>query len=82
VELNDACPDLLATLFNAALRLGIHPWTEVKVVVIPKPGKTDYSVPKSYRPISLLECTGKVLKKIIARCLGSDVDHFDLLGPS
>jgi Reverse transcriptase (RNA-dependent DNA polymerase) len=79
---NNACPDLLTTLFNAALHLGIHPWTEVKVVIIPKPGKTDYSAPKSYRPISLLECIGKVLEKIIARHLGSDVDHFDLLGPS
>jgi Reverse transcriptase (RNA-dependent DNA polymerase) len=79
---NDACLDLLTTLFNAALFLGIHPWTEVKVVVIPKPGKTDYSAPKSYCPISLLECIGKVLEKIIARRLGSDVDHFNLLRPS
>jgi Reverse transcriptase (RNA-dependent DNA polymerase) len=79
---NDACPDLLPTLFNAALRLGIHPWTEAKVVVIPKPGKTDYSVPKSYCPISLLKCIGKVLEKIIARHLGSDINHFNLLRPS
>jgi hypothetical protein len=76
---NDTRPDLLITLFNTALRLGIHPWTEAKVVVIPKPGKADYSAPKSYQPISLLECTGKVLEKIITRHLGSDVDHFDLL---
>jgi Endonuclease-reverse transcriptase len=62
---NDARPDLLITLFNATLRLRIHPWTEAKVVVIPKPGKSDYSAPKSYCPISLLECTGKVLEKII-----------------
>jgi hypothetical protein len=53
----------------------------VKVVVIPKPGKTNYTTAKSYHPISLLECTGKVLEKIIAACLTSDVDHFDLLGP-
>jgi hypothetical protein len=45
---NDAHLDLLTTLFNAALHLGIHPWTEAKVVVIPKPGKADYSAPKSY----------------------------------
>jgi hypothetical protein len=55
---------------------------EAKVFVIPKLGKTDYMAPKSYHPISLLECTGKVLEKIIAARLGSDVDHFDLLGPS
>jgi Reverse transcriptase (RNA-dependent DNA polymerase) len=79
---NDARPNLLTTLFNTALHLGIHPWTKAKVVVIPKPGKSDYSAPKSYRPISLLECIGKVLEKIITRRLGSDVDHFNLLGPS
>lgn len=28
-------------------------WREVKVIFIPKPGKSDYSDPKSFRPISL-----------------------------
>jgi hypothetical protein len=79
---NDAQPDLLPSIFTATLHLGIHPWTEAKVVVIPKPGKTDYTAAKSYRPISLLECTGKVLEKIVTARLGSDVDHHDLLGPS
>jgi hypothetical protein len=79
---NDARPNLLRTIFNTALCLRIHPWTKAKVVVIPKPGKMDYSAPKSYRPISLLKCLGKVLEKIIAWRLGSDVNQFNLLGPS
>jgi Reverse transcriptase (RNA-dependent DNA polymerase) len=79
---NDTHPDLLPLIFNTMLHLGVHPWTEAKVVIIPKPGKSDYSTPKSYRPISLLECIGKVLEKIIAQRLSWDIDHFNLLGPS
>jgi Reverse transcriptase (RNA-dependent DNA polymerase) len=52
------------------------------VVVIPKPRKTDYLAPKAYRPISLLKCTRKVLEKVVATCLGSDVDHHHLIPSS
>jgi hypothetical protein len=37
------------------------------MVVINKPDKPDYSLPKVYHPISLLECIGKLLKKVIAK---------------
>jgi Reverse transcriptase (RNA-dependent DNA polymerase) len=79
---NEARPNLLPALFTEALRLGTHPWMEAKVVIIPKPGKTDYSAPKAYWPISLLECAGKVLKKVVAARLGSDVDHHHLIPSS
>jgi ribonuclease HI len=38
-------------------------------VVIPKPGKKSYSDPKSYRPISLQSCFGKLLESIVAKRL-------------
>jgi len=38
-------------------------------VVIPKPGKKTYSDPKSYRPISLQSCFGKLLESIVAKRL-------------
>jgi hypothetical protein len=79
---HEADPNLLPTLFTRALRLGCHPWPTAKVVIIPKPGKPDYSAPKAYRPISLLECVGKILEKVVASRLGSDVDHFGLIPPS
>jgi hypothetical protein len=79
---HEACPDLLPSLFTAALRLGCHPWSTTKVVVIPKPRKSDYSAPKAYCPISLLECVGNVLEKVVVAQLGSDVDHFGLIPPS
>ena len=43
-------------LFNSCGRMGYFPvfWKCDVTVVIPKPGKDDYSVPKAYTPISLL----------------------------
>jgi len=35
-------------------------------VVIPKPNKPDYSIPKAYRPVALLNCLGKILEKMMA----------------
>ncbi|CAB3243886.1 unnamed protein product [Arctia plantaginis] len=42
-------------------------WREVKVVFIPKPGKGDYTQPKSHRPISLTSFLLKVLERLIDR---------------
>ena len=36
---------------------------------MPKPNKTDYSVPKAYRIIILLNYLGKILERIIAKRL-------------
>jgi hypothetical protein len=60
-----AHPDSLAEIFNICLELGVHPWNTATIVVLNKPQKPDYSLPKAYRLISLLECTGKVLEKIV-----------------
>jgi hypothetical protein len=49
------------------------------VVVLPKPKRPDYSLPKAYRPISLLECCGKLLEKIVAKRFMSDINLFSLL---
>jgi len=75
-------PDRFLDLFNAATSLGHHPWTTALVIVIPKPAKPDYSLPKAYRPISLLECCGKLLEKIIAKRILHDIHQYDILPPS
>jgi len=77
-----ANPSHLTTLFNAAVSLRHHPWCCATVVPIPKPGKIDYQVAKVYCPISLLECCGKLLEKIIAKCILLDAAHFQLLPPN
>ena len=61
-----ASPDRFVDLFNGCLTFGIHPWHSAKVIPVPKPGKPDYGVAAAYRPISLLECCGKLLEKIVA----------------
>ena len=64
------CEDILAPyllpLFSASLRLQCLPseWKSAMVVVVPKPGG-DLSLPKGYRPISLLSCLSKVLERIV-----------------
>lgn len=44
-------------------------WNEVKVIFIPKPGKEDYTSPKSYRPISLTSTLLKGMERLIDRHL-------------
>jgi ribonuclease HI len=68
---HEAAPKLLPLLFDACLRYAVHPpeWKTANCVIVPKPGKTTYSHPKSYRPISLQSCFGKLLEAIVAKRL-------------
>jgi len=63
---HEAAPHLLPHLFTACLRYAAHPpeWKTANCVVIPKSGKKSYSHPKSYRPISLQSCFGKLLESM------------------
>ena len=74
-----AAPDRFTSLYNACLERGVHPWSNAKVVPIPKPKKPDYAVPKAYRPISLLECCGKLLEKIVAKRVLHDLNVYHIL---
>ncbi len=49
---------------------------------MPKANKEDYSLLKSYRPISLLNCLGKTLEKIFATRLGYLANTTSLLQDS
>jgi hypothetical protein len=61
--------------------IGYHPrpWWQSTMVVIPKPNKPDYSNPKAYRPIALLNCLGKVLEKLMASRLGGMAETHDVI---
>jgi len=69
----------LHRLFNACLRQSYCPahFREAVTVVLRKPGKDDYTQPKAYRPIALLNTLGKALEAVIANRLAylADVHH-------
>ncbi|XP_048000297.1 uncharacterized protein LOC125237346 [Leguminivora glycinivorella] len=60
-------PELFLQLLNKCLELNHFPeiWKRATVIVLRKPGKSDYTVPKAYRPIGLLPVLGKTLEKML-----------------
>lgn len=41
-------------------------WKVAKIILLKKANKDDYTLPKNYRPISLLATLGKVIELVIA----------------
>jgi exonuclease III len=73
----------ITALFRASLELGHYPkpFRNADVVFIPKTGKRDQSLPKSYRPISLLRTLGKGLERLVARRLAWVAIKYNVLHP-
>lgn len=73
--------DYLKPLFQAVLRLGhyVDAWREFTTVVLRKPGKPNYEIPKAHRPIALLCTMAKVLTAIIAEDISYLVEKESLL---
>ena len=71
----------LIRIFQAILDLNIYydPWKEFTTVVLRKPGKPSYEVPKAYRPIALLSTLAKTLTSIIAETISNLVEIHQLL---
>ena len=71
----------ICLLFNNVCSSGVWPhWFKESIsVIIPKLKKPDYTVPKAYCPIALLNTLGKLLTKVIANCLQFDAAAHALL---
>ena len=71
----------ITDLLNCSLDHGILPsqWREAKIVPLRKPGKGDYTVPKAWRPISLLSSLGKILEAVLADRISYMVEEHGLL---
>ena len=71
----------LHRLFNASWTIGYFPrhFRESITVVLRKSGKDDYSQPKAYRPIALLNTIGKVIETAIAIRLMFLAERYNLL---
>ncbi|CAJ2645491.1 unnamed protein product [Trifolium pratense] len=63
---------------------GYHPkcWKQAKGVILRKSSKPDYSMPKAYRVISLLNYLGKVSERILAKRLSYLAEISQLLDPT
>lgn len=73
--------DDITCLFNRSLDQGILPsqWREAKIIPLRKPAKADYTVPRAWRPISLLSTLGKVLEAVLADRISYMVEEYGLL---
>ena len=73
----------LCLLYSDAIRLGYFPkaWKSALVKLIPKPQK-DLKLAKNFRPISLLNCLGKDLERIVAQRLSSYLEEKKLFTKS
>lgn len=63
----NADPEYFLALLNRCLMYHYFPtiWKKATVIVLKKPGKADYTIPKSYRPIGLLPVFGKIYEKLL-----------------
>ncbi len=75
-ELPDKFYYLIARIYDNCLKFSYTPleWRAMKVVFIPKPGKDDYSIPKSYRPITLASYLVKGLEKVVKYHIQSKIE--------
>ena len=66
-NLNEKTVIFLTSLYRMSIRTQQIPscWRKMDVIFIPKPGKEDYSSPKSYRPITLSSFVLKGLERIM-----------------
>ena len=79
-----AIPNVFFHLYSSLFEVGYHPqcWKQATGIILRKPAKPDYSQPKAYRVISLLNCLGKVMERILAKRLGYLAETSDLLHQS
>lgn len=66
-----AAQKVFLELLNRCLTLSCFPriWKTATIRILRKPGKEDYTAPKSYRPIGLLPVFGKILEKMFVNRL-------------
>ncbi|KAI7698384.1 hypothetical protein KC353_g17003 [Hortaea werneckii] len=71
----------LTGVFNQSLHIGYCPahFRSSTTVVLRKPGKDNYTLPKAYRPIVLLNTIGKIMDAVMARRLSYLVETYHVL---
>ena len=69
--MDDACLNKIVCIANVCINLKFWPsyFKTTTTVVIPKPNKDSYNMPKSFQSIVLLNTTGKLIEKAISNYL-------------
>ena len=77
----DLIADHLLYLYQAVLALEkfYDPWREFTTVVLRKPDKPNYEVPKAHRPVALISTMAKVLTALVAENISRLVEQHQLL---
>ncbi|KAJ3665506.1 hypothetical protein Zmor_000998 [Zophobas morio] len=75
---------ILLPMLRACLAFSYIPnaWQKVKVIFIPKPGRQDYTLAKSYRPISLTSFLLKTLERLSEKEIRETALSKQLLHPN
>ena len=73
----------ITSMVYHAIRLGYHPreWKRARGILLEKGGKRDFRLVRSYRVISLLNCMGKVVEKVVAKKLSQYCEDYSKLHP-
>lgn len=73
--------DIITRIFNACVRIGHNPrhFQNSITVALWKDAPRDYRLPKSYRPVALLNTLGKILESIIAARISWAAEEHQLL---
>lgn len=68
-------------LFDRCVHLGVHPkiFKQANVIILPKSGRRERSLPLSYRPIALLSRLGKDLERLLARFKSYCASKYEIL---
>jgi ribonuclease HI len=80
-ELWPAIQTKVLALYQASYELAYTPkaWRVARIITLQKPGKKDYTIPKAFRPISLLPTISKGLEAVIAARLSYLAEEHSLL---
>jgi ribonuclease HI len=83
IKCSDILVDRLWRIYLAIVERSLYfaPWKTFTTIVLRKPGKPRYDIPKAYRPIALLNMLAKVLTSIIAEQLTFYSEKYQLLPP-
>lgn len=71
----------MTNIVRHTIRLGYHPqeWKKARGILLQKGGKRDIGLVRSYRVISLLNCMGKVIEKVVAEQLSQYYESYSKL---